>query len=47
MLSRGPAGLAVALLRCDAGEEMERIVSPDPAFAAYIGDRESSEQDPG
>lgn len=42
VLSRGPAGLLVSLLRCDGGEEAHRFTSADPALAAYIGDRESS-----
>ena len=43
VLSRSPSGLVVALLRCDGGEEPHRFTSPDPALAAYIGDRETSE----
>ena len=43
VLSRSPSGLVVALLRCDGGEEAHRFTSPDPALAAYIGDRERSE----
>ena len=43
VISRRPAGLIVALLRCDGGEEMHRIASADPALAAYIGDREARE----
>ena len=44
VLSRGPAGLIVALLRCDGAEEAHRFTSPDPALAAYIEDRDTSEQ---
>lgn len=44
VLSRSPSGLVVALLRCDGGEEAHRFTSPDPALAAYIGDRETSER---
>ena len=44
VLSRNPAGLIVALLRCDGGEEMHRIASSDPALTVYIGDRETSVQ---
>jgi hypothetical protein len=40
--SRGPAGLVVALLRCDGGEEAHRISSADRAFADYIGERDTS-----
>ena len=43
VLSRSPSGFVVALLRCDGGEEAHRFTSPDPALAAYIGDRETSE----
>jgi len=43
VLSRSPSGLVVALLRCDGGEEAHRFTSPDPALAAYIGDRETNE----
>jgi len=43
VLSRSPAGLLVALLRCDGGEEAHRLTSADPALATYIGDRERSE----
>lgn len=45
-LSRSPSGLSVAMLRCDGGEEACRLVSQDPALAAYIGDRESSASEP-
>jgi len=41
VLSRGPSGLVVALLRCDGGEEAHRFISPDPALAAYIGNRDT------
>ncbi len=43
VLSRSPSGLVVALLRCDGGEEAHRFTSPDPALAAYIGNRETNE----
>jgi hypothetical protein len=44
VLSRNPSGLIVALLRCDGGEEAHRFTSPDPALAAYIGDRDTDER---
>lgn len=44
VLSRSLSGLVVALLRCDGGEEVHRFTSPDPALAAYIGDRETNER---
>ena len=41
----GKAGdeLSVALLTCDAGEEMGRVQSADPALRAYIGSRRRSD----
>ena len=39
---RTAEGLEVALCTCD-GQEMARIRSADPALAAYVGDRDSSE----
>jgi hypothetical protein len=44
VLSRSPAGLIVALMRSDGGEEIHRIASSDPALTAYIGERETSVQ---
>jgi hypothetical protein len=35
--------LTVALLTCDAGEEMGRVRSADPALHAYVGDRRRSD----
>ena len=34
----------VALLRCDAGEEVDRITSGDPQWLEYLRTRSSSEQ---
>lgn len=41
----GKAGdeLTVALLTCDAGEEMGRLRSADPALRAYVGSRRRSD----
>ena len=36
VVAHTPAGLTVALLTCDGGEEMERIVSSEPSFLAYV-----------
>ena|SRR5450631_4014096 len=44
VLSRSPVGVIVALLRCDGGEEVHRLTSPDPDLVTYIGDRETSKQ---
>ncbi|MEO9329624.1 hypothetical protein [Gordonia aurantiaca] len=45
VVHRGPAGLTVALMRCDGGEEVERFVTDDPEILDHIGDRGSSEED--
>jgi hypothetical protein len=36
LVEQGPTGTIVALMTCDGGEEMERIVSADPAFADLV-----------
>ncbi len=36
VIAHTPSHLTVALLTCDGGEEMERIVSSDPSFVAYV-----------
>jgi hypothetical protein len=36
VLGRTPTGLEVSLLTCDGGEEVERLVSDDPALAEYV-----------
>ena len=41
---RGPDGLVIALLTCDAGEEVDRIRSADPELIGYVGDRERSDE---
>jgi hypothetical protein len=41
--SRDARGVDVALLTCDAGEEMARIASADPALLAYLGTRNRSD----
>ena len=42
VISRTGAGVTVALLRCDGGEEVDRFTSEDPRLLAFIGDRHSS-----
>ena len=37
--------VAVSLCRCDGGEEVQRLVSRDPALLAYVASRASSETD--
>lgn len=43
VLARGPSGVSVALLRCDAGEEVDRIASDRTDWLAYLTDREGSD----
>lgn len=31
--------LTIALLRCDGGEEVDRLVSDDPELMAFVADR--------
>lgn len=44
VVSRTTAGLSVSLRTCTAGEEVDRLVSADPALLAYVGDRTASDQ---
>ena len=46
VLARGAGGVVIALLSCDAGEEMDRLSSADPAVLAYVGDRDRRDDDP-
>jgi len=41
VIARTPDEVTVSLKRCDAGEEVSRLVSDDPALRAYV-----DEQDP-
>lgn len=43
VLERQPDHVTVALLRCDGGEEVDRLTSGDPAWLTYLVDREESE----
>lgn len=43
VLRREPRATTVALLRCDAGEEVERLSSDDPGWLAYLHDRSGSD----
>jgi hypothetical protein len=42
VLSRTPGDVDLALLTCDAGEQVDRLRSADPALLAYLGDRTES-----
>ena len=42
VVSRTHRNVTVALLRCDGGEEVDRISSDDPRLLAFIGERMDS-----
>ncbi|MGA5299956.1 hypothetical protein ACPCHT_08510 [Nucisporomicrobium flavum] len=44
VLTRGPDGVVIALLSCDAGEEMDRLASADPELLDYVGERRRSDE---
>ena len=46
VLSRSAIGLDIALLTCDAGEQVGRITSAEPDVLSYVGERESNEDEP-
>jgi hypothetical protein len=43
--SRGEQPVTISLRRCDGGEEVDRLVSRDPALLEYVESRPSSEAD--
>jgi hypothetical protein len=45
VLARGTDTVTIALLTCDTGEEVDRMSSASPALFAYLGERDSSEDD--
>ena len=42
VVARTPSRVDVALLTCDAGEEVGRLTSGDPDVLEYVGDRPGS-----
>ena len=40
VVARTPDEVTVSLKRCDAGEEVSRLVSADPALRAYVDDQD-------
>ena len=44
VLSRSGHGAVVALCRCDAGEEVERFSTTDPALLAHLAGRSRSDE---
>jgi hypothetical protein len=43
VLQHQPTLATVALLRCDAGEEVERLTSDDPVWLEYLHGRDGSD----
>ncbi len=43
VVARSPAGLDIALLTCDGGEQVGRVQGADPELARYVGDRDASD----
>lgn len=43
VLTRHPTRVTVALLRCDAGEEVDRITSGNPDWLAYLSGRNGND----
>jgi hypothetical protein len=41
VIVRTPEGVEIALLTCDAGEEMDRLRSADPDLLDYLDDRDT------
>ena len=41
VVARTPEQVTVSLRRCDAGEEVSRLVSDDPALRVYAEEREA------
>jgi hypothetical protein len=46
VVHHGPDGITLGLLRCDGGEEVDRVVTDDPIILAHIGGRSSSAEEP-
>ncbi|GID96219.1 hypothetical protein ACFQFC_38820 [Amorphoplanes digitatis] len=44
VLVRTPDAVELALLTCDAGEEVDRLLTADPAVLDHLGDRDRSGQ---
>ena len=46
VLVRTPDDVEIALLTCDAGEEVDRLRSADPAVLKHVDAREAGEGEP-
>jgi hypothetical protein len=45
VVARTPKRLTISLRRCDAGEEVSRLVSDDPALREYVEEQSVDEPD--
>jgi hypothetical protein len=45
VLARGPDSLDIALLTCDAGEQVGRLHSGEPDVREHVGSRVRSDED--
>jgi hypothetical protein len=45
VVARTPEQLTISLRRCDAGEEVSRLVSDDPALREYVDQQSADEPD--
>ena len=45
VLTRDAGSITVGLYRCDGGEEVDRIVTAEPALTEFLAGRDSSEGD--
>ena len=44
VVARSAAGVEISLLTCDGGQEMDRLISADPAVLDFIGVRSGSDE---
>ena len=44
VLDRSPVRLEIALLTCDAGEQVGRLVSTEPDLREHVGERTRSDE---
>lgn len=42
VVARTPSRVTIALLRCDGGEEVERLTTTNPATLSFVAGRDTS-----
>lgn len=47
VVHRGQDAATVALLTCAGGEEVDRVTGDQPAWLAYLADRDASDEEAG